>query len=182
MELTYHALVSNWIVKADRMKDFFSTFRQRPSGSLVRGLVDALGFLQTDPDEVLSIAFQYFKLVFSAEVLTDDIPRLVRKSGLVCSLVSPSMADSLISPFLVSKLKDAVASLDASSCPGDDGLTRHFFLEFWDVIHGPLLRGIQHILDSGSMPSSLCSGLISLIPKGRDLSLLRQWRPITLLS
>lgn len=32
------------------------------------------------------------------------------------------------------------------------------------------------------MPRSLCSGLISLLPKGGDSTLLRQWRPITLLS
>lgn len=32
------------------------------------------------------------------------------------------------------------------------------------------------------MPGSLCSGLIALIPKGSDSTLLKQWRPITLLS
>ncbi|MCO5578527.1 hypothetical protein L7F22_032370 [Adiantum nelumboides] len=45
-----------------------------------------------------------------------------------------------------------------------------------------LLPGCQDIFTSGCMPPSLCSGLISLIPKGGDTTRLRQWRPITLLS
>ena len=35
-EFTYHASVSSWILKADRMnKDFFSCFRERPLGSML---------------------------------------------------------------------------------------------------------------------------------------------------
>ncbi|MCO5573786.1 hypothetical protein L7F22_027560 [Adiantum nelumboides] len=32
------------------------------------------------------------------------------------------------------------------------------------------------------MPQSMCSGVVSLIPKGGDTTRLRQWRPINLLS
>ncbi|MCO5591465.1 hypothetical protein L7F22_045448 [Adiantum nelumboides] len=32
------------------------------------------------------------------------------------------------------------------------------------------------------MPESMCTELISLIPKGGDTTRMRQWRPITLLS
>lgn len=45
----------------------------------------------------------------------------------------------------------------------------------------PLLRGCQDIFASGYMHPDLCSGLISLIPKGGDPTQLREWRPITLL-
>lgn len=64
---------------------------------------------------------------------------------------------------------------------GDDGLTRQFFITHWDAVSGSLLRGLQEIYDSNTMPRSLFFGLISLIPKGGDSTLLRQWRPITLL-
>ena len=79
------------------------------------------------------------------------------------------------------ELREAVDALQLGSCPGDDGLTRQFFTVHWDVVSGPMLRGLQEILDTGTMPRSLCSGLISLIPKGGDGTSLRQWRPITLL-
>ena len=72
-------------------------------------------------------------------------------------------------------------ALRPASCPGDDGLTRQFFTTHLDIVSGPMLRGMQEIFESGTMPRSLCFGLISLILNGGDSRLLRQWRPITLL-
>ena len=79
------------------------------------------------------------------------------------------------------EIREDVDALDPTSCRGDNGLTRQFFTSHWDAISEVLLRGVQEIYDFGSMPQSLCSGLISLIPKGGDSTLLRQWRCITLL-
>ena len=78
-------------------------------------------------------------------------------------------------------MEDAISALDALSCPGEDGLTCAFFLQYWDIMRLPLVSGLQNIFDTGQMPASLCSGLIALIPKGGDAADLRQWRPITLL-
>lgn len=164
-------------------KDFFSAFKQRPAGTSVRGLIDDSGVLQTDPDTVLAISSVYFASLFSADPLSDEV-RIARDMvwSHVQPMVSPDMGAALLSPFTESELQTAVSALDASSCPGDDGLTRQFFTEFWDALHVTLLQGLQQIFDSGCMPPSLCSGLIALIPKGGVSTSLRQWRPITLLS
>ncbi|MCO5568312.1 hypothetical protein L7F22_022011 [Adiantum nelumboides] len=82
----------------------------------------------------------------------------------------------------VRMVTDAVHGLDGASCPGDDGLTRQFFLQYWDLVSQPLQEGLQEIFDSGIMSQSMSSGIISLIPKGGDASTLRHWRPITLMS
>ncbi|MCO5600623.1 hypothetical protein L7F22_054738 [Adiantum nelumboides] len=55
-------------------------------------------------------------------------------------------------------------------------------MQYWDFISQPLQEGLQEIFDTGIMPQSMSSGIISLIPKGGDASTLRQWRPITLMS
>ncbi|MCO5551279.1 hypothetical protein L7F22_004778 [Adiantum nelumboides] len=98
------------------------------------------------------------------------------------SRVTEDMCYHLMAPFTMEELHDAVHMLAPSSCPGDDGLTRGFFVTHWELMHVWLLRGCQDIFTSGCMPPSMCSGLISLIPKGADTTRLRQWRPITLLS
>ena len=84
-------------------------------------------------------------------------------------VVTSDMSASLLRPFTDIELRAAVAALDASSCPGDDGLTRQFFLEYWELLHRPLLLGLQQMFDTGSMPPSMTSGLIALIPKGGTL-------------
>lgn len=183
-EFTYHASVSQWIAKADRMnKDFFSTFRERTTGSHLRAVRHSDGTIRSQPDEVLSLASNYFEALFVPEVLTPEI-RDARADvwSHVPTDVTLDMQRSLLTPFSAQELRVAVSSLDASSCPGDNGLTRQFFLEFWDLLHRPLLQGFQHMFDTGTMPTLLTAGLIALIPKGGDPTSLRQWRPITLLS
>ena len=80
-----------------------------------------------------------------------------------------------------SEMLEVVKSINATSCPREDGLPRSFFLTFWDILVTPLRQGLQEIFDTRVMPTQLCFGLVSLIPKGGDTSPLCQWCPITLL-
>ena len=88
-------------------------------------------------------------------------------------MVLEDLQRSLLMPLYIQEMHDAVRGLDGASCPGDDGLTRQFFLQHWDLIFEPLRMGFEHIFDLGSMPPSLLAGLISLISKGGDTSSLR---------
>ncbi|MCO5581256.1 hypothetical protein L7F22_035134 [Adiantum nelumboides] len=92
------------------------------------------------------------------------------------------MQTAIMRPFSLQKVTNAVHGLDGASCPGDDGLTRQFFMQYWDLISQPLQEGLQEIFDTGIMLQHMSSGIISLIPKGGDASTLRQWRPITPMS
>ncbi|MCO5607879.1 hypothetical protein L7F22_062081 [Adiantum nelumboides] len=96
-------------------------------------------------------------------------------------VISEDMQTAIILSFSLLEVRDAVHGLDGAFCPGDD-VTRQFFIHNWDLISQPLQEGLQHIFDTGRIPQSMSSGIISLIPKGGDASILRQWRPITLMS
>ncbi|MCO5607270.1 hypothetical protein L7F22_061463 [Adiantum nelumboides] len=98
------------------------------------------------------------------------------------NLVLSRIQIAIMRPFSLHEVRDALHGLDGASCPGDDGLTRQFFMQYWDLISQPLQEGLQHIFDTGCMSQSMSLGIISLIPKGGDASTLRQWRPITLMS
>ena len=132
---SFHSSLSHWIAKADRMNnDFFSTFRARPPGSSLRSLRDSAGSLHTAPDTVMQMATDYYRTFFTAEPLTQNIlhaRRLVLQT--MHASVTSSMSLILDTPFTERELQHAVAAIDASSCPGDDGLTKFFFTEFWDV-------------------------------------------------
>ncbi|MCO5584656.1 hypothetical protein L7F22_038587 [Adiantum nelumboides] len=73
-EFSYHASVFTWISKADRMnKDFFSCFRQRPAGTMVRALRDSMGQLHTCPDDILEMASVFYETLFTSDLLTRDV-------------------------------------------------------------------------------------------------------------
>ncbi|MCO5596801.1 hypothetical protein L7F22_050871 [Adiantum nelumboides] len=49
-------------------------------------------------------------------------------------VVSEDMQIAIMLPFSLQEVTDAVHGLVGVSCPGDDGLTRRFFMQYWDLI------------------------------------------------
>ena len=89
----------------------------------------------------------------------------------------------LTQPFTLAKPLEAVKSLPRHSCPGEDGLTPTFFIQYWDLLNLLICQGFQNIFSSGKMPEQISEGLIYLVPKGDSKQTdIRKWRPITVLN
>ncbi|MCO5596419.1 hypothetical protein L7F22_050481 [Adiantum nelumboides] len=125
-----HASMLYWISTADRInKDFFTIHTERPVGTTMRAIRDGARALHTDPDQVLAIATKFHEDLFTAENLTDEI--LEAREHVWSSIhgrVTDDMRFHLMALFTIDELRDAIHSLAPSSCPGDDGLTRGFFV------------------------------------------------------
>ena len=67
--------------------------------------------------------------------------------------------------------------------PGNDGLTKEFYIAFWKKISKPLLDYYKYSQDVKSLSNSQRQAIITLLEKpGKDRSYLRNWRPISLLN
>ncbi|MCO5573599.1 hypothetical protein L7F22_027371 [Adiantum nelumboides] len=167
-EFTYHASVSTWISKADRMNNFFfSCFRQRPAGTMVRTLRDSMGQLHTYLDEILEMASVYYETLFTLDLLTRDVLDARDEVwSFVRPVVSGDMQTAIMRSFsLQEEVSDTVHGLDGASCPGDDGLTRQFFMQYWDLVSQTLQEasppfGIREI-----MPDDMDCGMIPILAR-----------------
>ena len=65
---------------------------------------------------------------------------------------------------------------------GMDGLPIEFYKDNLDWIREELLLFYNDAFDNGSLGSDVNRGIIKLLPKIRDRSLVKNWRPITLLN
>ena len=54
-------------------KDFFSCFRERPLGSMLRAVRDISDCLHTEPDGVLEIASSFYECLFTTDALTPEV-------------------------------------------------------------------------------------------------------------
>ena len=68
------------------------------------------------------------------------------------------------------------------SAPGADGLSNKFIKKFWSIFRVPLFRLANHCYTNGKLSKSFSTANIKLIPKKGNLCLLKNWRPISLLS
>ncbi|MCO5600085.1 hypothetical protein L7F22_054193 [Adiantum nelumboides] len=135
-EFSHHALVSYWISKADRMnRDFFATHRKacRVYDESHRDTGDVL---HSDPDQVLVIASDFYEDLFTADLVIVQIVEAREQIwSATHSRVTYDMCYHLMALFTVDELREAVHSLAPSACPGDDGLTRGFFITHCDIMH-----------------------------------------------
>lgn len=89
------------------------------------------------------------------------------------------MADTTIE---MSTLQAVIRRLKNWKCPGIDGV-QNFWIKKLHCIHGKMLELINKFIDNGeSMPSYLCEGITTLIPKKQNLSNPADYRPITCLN
>jgi hypothetical protein len=85
-------------------------------------------------------------------------------------------------PLALQELTTALHNTNRGKSLGLDGLTYDFYKEFWDLLGPLLLKVATTSLQDGQLPSSMRNGVITLIPKKGDFTVLSNWRPITLLN
>jgi hypothetical protein len=68
------------------------------------------------------------------------------------------------------------------SAPGIDGINNRFIKKFWFFFREPLCEYFECCRRKGKLTDTFSTALIKLIPKKGDNTLIKNWRPISLLS
>ena len=101
--------------------------------------------------------------------------------------LTPVMNIEMVNLFETHITKDelfqSLKNMKKDASPGQDGLTVTFYLQFWNLISDIFFKAMQHAQTTGLLLPSMRCGVIRLIPKkAKDLTYVKNWRPITLLN
>jgi len=78
---------------------------------------------------------------------------------------------------------ESLNDMGLNKSPGSDGITVEFYKAFWDILKMHHVKSVNFSFQNQSLTELQKQGLITLLPKsGKDLELLTNWRPISLLN
>ncbi|KAL3689068.1 hypothetical protein R1sor_015377 [Riccia sorocarpa] len=164
-------------------KLFFNMIKARKSQTAVHALQDDEGLLHSDQEEMLDLIVKYFSDILQ-EPAADPMQHLAMEEILdrTKARVTHLEKDSLQKPFSAEELHTAAKLLGKNKSRGPDGVPLDFFLILWDTIAPLLLRATVEGFQQGLILPFFNKGVITLLPKDGDPTLLKNKRPITLLN
>lgn len=102
---------------------------------------------------------------------------------MACQLQIPKESRrALDKPITLEELGRAVDQMPRNKVPGRDGIPVEFYVETWDFTGPVLLEILRKGLADGSLHPKLTEGLIVLLPKKGDQTLIGNKRGVTMLN
>ena len=139
------------------------------------------GNITSNQNEILNEQKRYYEILYAEKIQRDStfnfydedkIPKLNDSDQLLC--------EGLITE---KECIEAIKSMKNGKSPGSDGINAEFYKIFWNEIKNDLINSLNYSFQHDSLSQLQSQSLITLIPKpNKDLSLLSNWRPISLLN
>lgn len=102
----------------------------------------------------------------------------------VCRVVSNKMSQDQVSwceaPFTVQEVKETLSQMHPLKAPGPDGLPALFYQKYWGTVGTEVCSLVSDVLNNGRNLSDINITHIVLIPKGKNPSTPKEFRPISL--
>lgn len=96
--------------------------------------------------------------------------------------VSEADKETLVRPFSMEELEQAVKEMRNNTAPGPDGFSTLFFKEFWGQVKHVVLEMLNSLHRGELDLARLNYGIITLLPKVKGATNIKQFRPICLLN
>ena len=159
---------------------FFSLEKSRKANQTIRVLTKDNLDTVTETRDLLSETRAFYKKLYSAEICDEN----AQETFLNATIPNlPEDARNLCEGELTEEeLRKAVTAMELDKSPGIDGLTTNFYKHFWPLFGPRLTQVYNYAFKSGQLSVSQRRGVISLLFKKGDRTLLKNWRPITLLT
>ena len=173
---------AHYLMHGDKpTKRFFDKFKNRSEMHPITSLKNEAGEEVFRIDEILQVAENYYKNLFSG----GDIDQSV--VDLFLSVIEPKescqrLMLALLLPIQDDEIWEVIMYLKKLKAPGPDGFSIEFYRAMFPVIKNELNRLLNFFMNRGRMLSKFKAGIIKFKPKTTPYNEIKNYRPITLLN
>ena len=174
---------ARWIEEGEKpTKYFFNLEKKNASNNTIKQLKKSNGEYVSTNKEILEEQFNFYKTLYESDNISENnIKQYLSKINNLNTL-NEQEANILEGEISETECKDALKNMKLNKSPGSDGLPIEFYTTFWENINTLLLESINSAYHNGELSTSQKKGILSLIFKKGDKTLLENWRPISLLN
>lgn len=166
-----------WLTLGDRNTSFFhASTKGRRARNRISVLEDHLGNAVFEDDKIATVISDYFKGIFTSSGASAT--EVVEKAISPC--ISESTNTQLTALPSPQEIKEAMFAIHPDKAPGPDGFSASFFQSNWEVVGPAITKEIQNFFISGTLPNSINSTHIRMIPKVLNPKAVSNYRPIAL--
>ena len=169
-----------WLEQGEKpTRYFFSLEKRKQAKHTINKLKTTAGEITKDI-EILTETRRFYQTLYSSvPASTEDQNFFLRQ---VTRTLSHDQRNSCEGPITTTELETALHDMHNNKSPGPDGLPVEFYRKFWPLIKKPLTSLFNHDFIHGSLSTTQSSALLRLLFKKDDATLLKNWRPISLLN
>ena len=164
-------------------KFFLNLEKQNATNNTIKRLHDQNGNIHFSQKKILEIIKDFYSELFTKKINVNEEHTRSFLNGLNLPKLTDEQRELCEIDFSLDDLHQSFKEMDGGKTPGNDGLTKEFFLNFWDKI-GPLLHeSLIQGKNEGSFSPSQNQSVIKLLPKkDKDKSYISNLRPISLVN
>ncbi|KAL1202796.1 hypothetical protein V5N11_003633 [Cardamine amara subsp. amara] len=168
---------NQWLQAGDRnTKHFHVCAKKRKAINRILSVKDNHGVEKLGEEMISETAVEYFQRVYesASPSLWDSFFENFT------SPVTEDMNSQLTREVTTKEIRKAAMNINGDKAPGPDGMTGHFYHQFWSTIGEAIISEVREFFNTGVMPSQLNHTNICLLPKIDKPEKMCDYRPISL--
>lgn len=133
-----------------------------------------------DPQEILELQATFYKNTENADPNTESLNNYL--SNTKVPQLTEAQKDICEGELTFEECQKVLHTFKNKKSPGNDGITIEFYKKFWPVFGPLLVQSLNESYREEELCESQKQAVLTLLDKGKDRSMLKNWRPISLLN
>ena len=166
-----------WLGEGDHNTKYFhnhASVRQRKN--TISGLWNENGIWCESKENVAATAISYFENIYT----TTNLTRIAEVVSLILAKVSGEMNDSLVRNFSIEEVRVALQQMHPTRAPGLDGMSAIFYQKYWNIVGSNVTSMVLNVLNLDNPMTELNKTNITLVPKVKQPTRMKDFWPISL--